>query len=241
MAETIFGKILAGQIPCHKVYEDDRVLAFLDINPLTRGHTLVIPKEPAATLDELSDESAAALGEERSRIVAALGHLEEQRLIELRSSDVRQRFRVLARPRSRDELLASLVDRFERREQAEVERIARVVSLVTHEGCQVNALTGYFGETRAEPCGHCTFCLTGSAQRLPEAEAQPPLSATVDAGALAALADANPAALGAARQRARFLCGITSPMTSRAKLTRDELFGIVADRRFDDVLEWCSS
>ena len=37
MGETIFAKIIAGQIPCHKVYEDDRVLAFLDINPLTPG------------------------------------------------------------------------------------------------------------------------------------------------------------------------------------------------------------
>jgi len=72
MAETIFGKILAGQIPCHKVYEDDRVLAFLDINPLTRGHTLVIPKEPAATLDELSDESAAALGRVLPRLCRAV-------------------------------------------------------------------------------------------------------------------------------------------------------------------------
>ena len=186
------------------------------------------------------EASAAALGEERSRIVAALGHLEERRLIELRSSDVRQRFTVLARPDSRDELLASLVDRFARREQAEVERIARVVSLVTHEGCQVNALVGYFGEVRAEPCGHCTFCLTGQAQRLPEAEAQPPLAAEVDGDALAALASAHPGALGAARQRARFLCGITSPATTRAKLTRDDLFGVVAGRRFDDVLAWCS-
>ena len=172
-------------------------------------------------------------------IVAALGHLEEQRLIELRSSDVRQRFTVLAQPGSRDEQLASLVDRFERREQAEVERIARVVSLVTHEGCQVNALIGYFGEVRAEPCGHCTFCLTGAAQHLPAAEAAPPLSVEVDRDALAVLVNANPAALGVARQQARFLCGITSPATSRAKLTRDELFGIVAGRRFDDVLAWC--
>ncbi len=68
MADTIFGKIIAGQIPCHKVYEDDRVLAFLDINPLTRGHTLVVPKEPAETLDKLSDESAAALGRVLPRI-----------------------------------------------------------------------------------------------------------------------------------------------------------------------------
>ncbi len=72
MADTIFSKIIAGQIPCHKVYEDERVLAFLDINPLTRGHTLVIPKEPAATLDRLSDESAAALGRVLPRICRAV-------------------------------------------------------------------------------------------------------------------------------------------------------------------------
>lgn len=72
MSETIFGKIIRGEIPCHKVYEDDRVLAFLDINPLSRGHTLVIPKEPAQTLDTLSEESAAALGRVLPRICRAV-------------------------------------------------------------------------------------------------------------------------------------------------------------------------
>lgn len=72
MADTIFSKIIAGQIPCHKVYEDERVLAFLDINPLSRGHTLVIPKEPAETLDQLSDDSAAALGRVLPRICRAV-------------------------------------------------------------------------------------------------------------------------------------------------------------------------
>jgi histidine triad (HIT) family protein len=72
MADTIFGKILAGQIPCHKVYEDEAVLAFLDINPLTAGHTLVIPKEPAETMDQLSDESAAALGRVLPRLCRAV-------------------------------------------------------------------------------------------------------------------------------------------------------------------------
>lgn len=69
---TIFGKIISGEIPCHKVYEDEKVLAFLDINPLSRGHTLVIPKEPAETLDQLSDESAAALGRVLPRICRAV-------------------------------------------------------------------------------------------------------------------------------------------------------------------------
>jgi histidine triad (HIT) family protein len=72
MADTIFGKILRGEIPCHKVYEDDRVFAFLDINPLSRGHTLVIPKEAVATLDQLSDESAAAIGRVLPRIARAV-------------------------------------------------------------------------------------------------------------------------------------------------------------------------
>ncbi len=62
MADTVFGKIIRGEIPCHRVYEDERVLAFLDVSPLSLGHTLVIPKEPAATLDQLSDETAAAIG-----------------------------------------------------------------------------------------------------------------------------------------------------------------------------------
>lgn len=72
MSETIFGKILSGAIPCHKVYEDDRVFAFLDVNPLSAGHTLVVPKEPAKTLDALSDESAAALGRALPRICRAV-------------------------------------------------------------------------------------------------------------------------------------------------------------------------
>lgn len=72
MAETIFTKIIAGEIPCHKVYEDDRVFAFLDINPLVEGHTLVIPKEPAASLDALSDESAAAIGRVLPRLCRAV-------------------------------------------------------------------------------------------------------------------------------------------------------------------------
>ena len=72
MADTVFGKIINGQIPCHKVYEDDKVLAFLDINPLSVGHTLVLPKEPAETLDRLSEESAAALGRVLPRICRAV-------------------------------------------------------------------------------------------------------------------------------------------------------------------------
>lgn len=72
MADTIFTKILRGDIPCHKVYEDEHVLAFLDIGPLSYGHTLVIPKEPAGTLDQLSDDASAAIGRVLPRLCRAI-------------------------------------------------------------------------------------------------------------------------------------------------------------------------
>jgi histidine triad (HIT) family protein len=72
VAETIFSKILRGEIPCHKVHEDAHVLAFLDVNPLSRGHTLVIPREEVATVDQLSDDAAAAIGRVLPRISRAV-------------------------------------------------------------------------------------------------------------------------------------------------------------------------
>jgi len=73
MAEgTIFDKILSGEIPCHRVYEDEHVYSFLDINPIAPGHTLVIPRERKAYLHELSDEAAAAIGRVLPRISRAV-------------------------------------------------------------------------------------------------------------------------------------------------------------------------
>ena len=72
MADTIFKKIIAGEIPSHKVYEDEHVFAFLDINPLSHGHTLVIPKEPAERLEHLSDDASAAIGRVLPRLCRAV-------------------------------------------------------------------------------------------------------------------------------------------------------------------------
>jgi ATP-dependent DNA helicase RecQ len=187
------------------------------------------------------DDAAAKLGEERSRILAALEYLDEQGLIELQPADVRQRYTLLARPDSDPELVERLLERFARRERGETDRIQSVLALVAHDGCQVSALVGYFGETRPDTCGHCSHCLTGRAQQLPEPEPKPPIETSLDVDALAALNDSHPVALGTARQQARFLAGITSPATTRVRLTRDPLFGSLAERRFADVLAWCES
>lgn len=58
---TIFRKIIDGEIPCYKVYEDEHCLAFLDIEPQAKGHTLVIPKIDGATLFELDDNAVKNL------------------------------------------------------------------------------------------------------------------------------------------------------------------------------------
>ena len=57
--QNIFARILRGELPAIKVYEDDQVLAFMDIMPQAEGHTLVIPKTPAVTLLDLAPEAAA--------------------------------------------------------------------------------------------------------------------------------------------------------------------------------------
>ena len=69
---TIFDRILRGEIPSHKVYEDEHVFAFLDISPLSKGHTLVVPKESKAYLHELSDDAAAAIGRVLPRLCRAI-------------------------------------------------------------------------------------------------------------------------------------------------------------------------
>ncbi|MFI3319937.1 MAG: HIT family protein [Rikenellaceae bacterium] len=58
---TIFSRIIAGEIPCYKVAEDDRYFAFLDINPLAKGHTLVIPKCETDYIFDLDDETLSGM------------------------------------------------------------------------------------------------------------------------------------------------------------------------------------
>ena len=69
---NIFAKIIRGELPCHKVYEDDYTLALMDIMPQATGHTLVIPKEPARTLFDLSAVATAHLIHAVQRVGAAV-------------------------------------------------------------------------------------------------------------------------------------------------------------------------
>jgi len=69
---NIFAKILRGEIPCVKVFEDDKTLAFMDVMPQAEGHVLVVPKEPAENVLDLSPEGAAAMMATTQKVARAV-------------------------------------------------------------------------------------------------------------------------------------------------------------------------
>jgi len=188
-----------------------------------------------------ADTIAATLGQERQRIVHALDYLAEKELIELQASDVRYPFQRIADHANADALVADLMARFISHERREIERLQQVIDLVERDGCQANALAAHFGEQRQTPCGHCTWCTGGVAQRLLPPVPPPPIGALVSRAAVRTLREAHPQAVGEPRQLARMLCGITSPRLTAARLARHQLFGTLSGHRFADVLMWCES
>ena len=69
---TIFSRIIAGEIPCYKVAENDKFFAFLDINPMAKGHTLVVPKQEVDYIFDLSDEDLAQMQVFAKKVAAAI-------------------------------------------------------------------------------------------------------------------------------------------------------------------------
>lgn len=181
-------------------------------------------------------DTAETLGVERKRVTRALEVMEERGFIELRASDTRQVFTRLRPQEDAAALTEDLMARFVTREENEITRLRRVLQLVTHDGCQVNELVGYFGEVRDSPCGHCTFCLSGKRQVLPPATEPPPMDDAVLEQATQLQAQL-PDALGGDRQLARFLCGLSSPALTKARITKHALFGALESRPFGEVLD----
>jgi ATP-dependent DNA helicase RecQ len=182
------------------------------------------------------DRAAATIGCDRQRVIRALDYLAEQGLLELKTSGVRNRYRVLRRPDDLAALAADLHRRAQERERRELARLQQVLDLAGHDGCQASALGAHFGEPLPQPCGHCGWCLSGG-----KAAAIPPRPATD------ITADEWRQAT-AARQRhrdvlaeplafTRFLCGVTSPRLIRARVSSDAAFGLLSHVPFQAVLD----
>ncbi|BCM89648.1 ATP-dependent DNA helicase RecQ [Abditibacteriota bacterium] len=187
------------------------------------------------------DDASEKLGCPRAHVVRAVELLEQKNVAQVRASDVRHEFQRLVEEFDRDAIVAGLMEKFAARETGEIKRIGDVLRLVECAKCQTNALVGYFGEKRGEPCGHCSFCVSGRATKLPPVAVRPAVDEVVNGDELAKVQEANLEALKTPRQLARFLCGLSSPALSKARLMRHPMWGCLEGYRFGEVLSWCEA
>jgi ATP-dependent DNA helicase RecQ len=184
------------------------------------------------------DAAAAAMKTDRQRVIRALDWLGEQQLLEVEASGVRHRYRRLKSPDDPIAVADELHGYMLKREEAEIVRLRQVLDLVRCNGCQTAALAAHFGEKMDQPCGHCTWCLSGTCE-IPERALQeipPELHEQARQVVLAANG-----VLDEPRSLTRFLCGIPSPRLSRAKLGTHPLSGALDRVPFREVLEWAST
>jgi len=187
-----------------------------------------------------ADAAAEAIGESRERIMKALGYLEESGDIELKPAGLRHRFRLLAGSKTRTprEIADWLHGLFVEREKSDLARLESIVAFAESQGCSTVRLLDYFGEP-LPPCGHCGRCAGEAAAPLPRSpERGISLS---DLQAIKDLRAEGHAALRGHRAMARFLCGISSPATTRDRLTRHDAFGLLEDVPFLQVLAHVSA
>ncbi len=181
---------------------------------------------------------ADAIGQPRERIVAAINYFSEQKLVELRVSDVLHQFTRANEISNQPKLLEMLVQRFAVREQADLERLHSIPTFFENTHCYTDALANYFGDTDTATCGKCSACQKQTIN-LPAAKPEPALENLLEPRSIQQLVQTHPDALNEPRQLARFLCGMTSPRTTRAKLTKHALFGSCEAITFPRVLTWC--
>ncbi len=182
-------------------------------------------------------QTARALDCDREKVIKSLDYLGDRQMFEVKAAGIRHRYQRLKTPDDFEQLAGQLFARMERREEAEIDRLAQVLDLAKLDDCQTNALAAHFAQIRDQPCGHCSHCLNGPQQLC---DADPP---DIDKGLVGAItnlltSDANTNVLQDPRSLTRFLCGITSPGISKARLTRHELFGALERTPFAQVRDW---
>jgi ATP-dependent DNA helicase RecQ len=170
----------------------------------------------------------------RDKIVATLNGLQSAGDIILSVWGVRQGYKLKKDPGDLKRLTASLAEKFQARELSDLARLRQVLGLSAFRGCLTGYLTKHFGEVLTEPCGHCDRC-----RGVPAKTIKRPKFRRVTDGEIAAvrnLVEEKHAALNTPRQLARFLCGMASPAATRARLTRNSAFGLLAELPFSEVL-----
>jgi ATP-dependent DNA helicase RecQ len=185
-----------------------------------------------------AEAAAQALGEPRERIMRSLTWLEESGAIALKPSGLRHAYRLCGDVTQREpaEVATRLHALFARREERDSLRLRQVLDFAREPACLTRHLLAHFGEAISD-CGHCHTCRTGlgtTSHDLPASPVAPLIDA--DTRFIRDVAGERHAALTAPRQLTRFLCGLTSPATTRAKLSKHNAFGRYGTVPFREVL-----
>jgi ATP-dependent DNA helicase RecQ len=178
--------------------------------------------------------AAAVTAEPRERIVAALNYLDEKGDITLKIAGARQGYRRLRSLVDGKTLAAKLHSRFAQREERDVARVSALLKMAEYPGCWSRYLASYFGDPPGADCGHCGWCLWQRPGTLPAPERH--ALGLVERQLVHELQGYQSPALGTPRQMTRFLCGLSSPATSKAKLTKHAAFGRLASVPFSEAL-----
>ena len=182
-------------------------------------------------------EVSAATGLSRQRVADILTELAAAEDVRITQRGLREVYQMSKTwDGSVTRVIGEISQKFEQRAGFEHGRIASVLGYVTSRRCRTVLLAAYFGQRDGVRCGTCDRCRGEPPVKLGVRAAS---AATPDEWALmAALRDERHPALATPRQLARFLCGISSPAATKARLHRRPEFGLWQDQRFDEVLQW---
>ena len=182
------------------------------------------------------------LKKERDELVKAIEYLKKTKLATLKPSQYLNSYTRLPGEHDASAIVDALVKRFEKREAADLDRLAKVIDFVEVDACKTAYILAYFGQDNPPDCGHCAWCVDKSrdfSAGVPGAATAPEqLIDETQLVKLRTLVEKQPKALNDPRKLSRFLLGIASPATSAAKLGRNALFGILEEIPYQGVFAY---
>jgi len=178
-------------------------------------------------------EVAPKLGASPDVLRQAISELEVGGDVALKKSGWRQGFRLKKEVLDPKAISEDMAGRFQEREARDLARLDQVLSLATGKTCITKALLKHFGEKMEDGCGHCDRCSGVPPVKLKRTKPRKVTDAVLEE--IRELLSKKHASLGTPRQLARFLCGMSSPASMRARLYRNDAYGLLSDLPFTEV------
>lgn len=176
---------------------------------------------------------------DRNRVLTALDYLEQQGLIELQTKQMTQVYKA-DKTNITEGLRDELITRFLQKEVSEIQRIHHLLDFFASDQCLNWQLADYFSDRRLKgQCGHCSVCV-GQPAVMPTVPDLPPLTG-YDPKKMSMMIAEKLGAQDSPILRARFFCGLTTPIFTRLKVRQLSGFAALENYRFSDVLNWLNS